>query len=72
MTYDSDAASGAGVFDSGTNYWIPALSACPSDERQYPAGAFRRITGNLFHLFGQGPAGGIEPSQANSWSVLAG
>ncbi len=71
MTYYSDPTSGAGIFDSGTNNWIPALAACPGVAASgCPASALRRITGNLFHLFGQGPAGNLQPSQPNSQSFV--
>lgn len=69
MTYYTDPVSHAGVFDSGTNNWIPALSACAPGTR-CPARIVARITGNLLRVFGQGPAGDIEPSAAN-WSRFA-
>lgn len=64
MTYYSDPAGGAGVWDSGTNNWIPALAPANGDT---PAAAaiVRTITENLFHLMGQGPAGRIRPSAGN-------
>ncbi len=65
MTYYSDPTSGAGIFDTGTNNWIPALAACPTPGAGCPAGTLRRITGNLLRLFGQGPAGRLQPSQPN-------
>jgi hypothetical protein len=64
MTYYTDPASGAGVFDSGTNDWIPALGSyeacttCPID----PVGI---ITGNLLAVLGRAPAGRVQPSVAN-------
>jgi hypothetical protein len=72
MTYYSDPTSGAGVFDSGTNNWIPSLAACPTAESGCPAATLRRITGNLLHLFGQGPAGRLQPSQPDWQQFLVG
>lgn len=68
MTYYSDPASGAGVWDSGTNNWIPALYE-GSGETAATAAIVQRITGNLFHLLGQGPAGRITASSPN-WQGL--
>ena len=68
MTYYADPVSHAGVFDSGTNNWIPALSPC-APGTACPARTVARITGNLLRIFGQAPAGDIEPSVAN-WSQL--
>ncbi|HEY5014452.1 MAG TPA: N,N-dimethylformamidase beta subunit family domain-containing protein [Acidimicrobiia bacterium] len=64
MTYYTDPASGAGVFDSGTNDWIPALGSyeacttCLID----PVGV---VTGNLLAVLGRAPAGRVQPSVAN-------
>jgi hypothetical protein len=65
MTYYSDPKSKAGVFDSGNNNWIAAMAPCPSTQPSCPAVQVQRITGNLFWLFGQGPAGKVLPSVAN-------
>jgi hypothetical protein len=73
MTYYTDASTGAGVLDAGTNNWIPALadrSGC------YPGGIcesamVQRITGNILKLFGQGPAARIQPSVPN-WQQVTG
>jgi hypothetical protein len=73
MTYYTNAATGAGVLDTGTNNWIPALddySGC------HPGGIcestmVQRITANIFRLFGQGPAARLEPSVAN-WRQVTG
>jgi len=60
MTYYTDPRSHAGVFDSGTNNWIPALvcAGCPSNIVQ-------TMTANLLWLFGQAPAGTLRPSTPN-------
>jgi hypothetical protein len=60
ITYYSDSASGAGVFDTGTVAWIPDLGSST---------ALQQMTGNLLHLFGQGPAGRISPSVPN-WADI--
>jgi hypothetical protein len=65
MTYYSDTSSQAGVFDSGINSWIPALSACAEAHGSCPTVAIDQMTGNLLALFGQGPAGRFAPSVPN-------
>jgi hypothetical protein len=64
MTYYTDPTSHAGVFDSGTNNWIPALQAHPG-EPQSSAQAVRAITTNLLRVMGQGPAANTQPSTPN-------
>ncbi len=73
MTYYTDASTGAGMLDTGTNNWIPAL-----DDRSgcHPGGICesamtQRITGNILKLFGQGPAARIRPSIPN-WQQVTG
>jgi hypothetical protein len=56
MTYYTSPTSKAGVWDSGTTNWIPALTGSP---------AVGGVTGNLLWLFGQGPAGRAHPSVAS-------
>ncbi len=65
MTYYTDPASKAGVFDSGTNNWIPALTPCTTGARACPAPFVQRVTTNLLQLLGQGPAGTRRPSRPN-------
>jgi hypothetical protein len=73
ITGAAGAAGGAGVLDSGTNNWIPALdgrSGC------HPGGIcestlVQRITGNILALFGQGPAARHHPSIPNWRQVTA-
>ena len=60
MTYYTDPATKAGVWDSGTNNWIPSMANSP---------ALQTITGNLLWLFGQAPAGKLHPSNPN-WRDL--
>ena len=73
MTYYTNASTGAGVLDTGTNNWIPAL-----DDRSgcHPGGIcesamVQRITGNILKLFGQGPAARLRPSVPN-WQQVTG
>jgi hypothetical protein len=68
MTYYTDPESHAGVWDSGTNAWIPDLNPCP-DDRACPVGVIGRITGNLLQTLGSGPAGIAHPSEPN-WQPL--
>jgi hypothetical protein len=61
MTYYS-APSGAGVFATGTNWWIGKLGGpCPAD----PCIGYMltMITANVLAVFGQGPAGLVHPSE---------
>jgi hypothetical protein len=62
MTWWTDPASGAGIFDSGINSWIPALAGSQ-------APAIARITENLLAAIGAGPAGRAQPSTAN-WTQV--
>lgn len=65
MTYYTDPESHAGVWDSGTNHWIPALAPCPPG-KPCPAATVGRITGNLLRAFGTGPSGEAHPSHGNT------
>jgi hypothetical protein len=87
MTYYTDPRSGAGVLDTGTTNWIPALgsdrSGCGARGRPGPqagrrtgrgrcaSAIVRRITGNILRAFGSGPAGRQHPSVAN-WRQVTG
>jgi hypothetical protein len=64
MTYYTDAKNKAGVWDSGTNNWIPAL-AQPCQDTICSAATVAKMTQNLLWLFGQGPAGTLRPATAN-------
>jgi len=70
MTYFTDQKSKGGVFDSGTVNWINSLSPCPGASSSCPAELVGKITGNLLWLFGQGPAGRLDPSRANWQHVI--
>jgi hypothetical protein len=65
MTYFTDPSGGAGVFDSGTNAWVPSLS--PNLDT-VPVSV---MTGNLLRVFGQGPAARTEQSIPN-WAHFYG
>ena len=72
MTYYTNAATGAGVIDTGTNNWIPALDGgAGCGQGICEAAVVRRITGNILKLFGEGPAARHESSVAN-WSQITG
>jgi hypothetical protein len=73
MTYYTSPQAGAGVLDTGTNNWIPALdnySGCHPDGI-CEATVVRRMTGNILKLFGQGPAARTAPSVPN-WHQVTG
>jgi len=72
FTYYTDPTGAAGIFDSGDNVWVGALRPCPSSVpvSSCPQSSVRAMTGNVFRLFGQGPAGRLEPSVAN-WRGVA-
>lgn len=65
--YYTAPGGGGGVFSSGTNGWIPAMSPCPASTppASCAATAMQQMTGNLFALFGTGPAGASQPSSPN-------
>ena len=69
MTYWTDPASHAGIFDSGTTNWIPSSPRARATDSLCPALMVAKITGNLLALFGKGPAGRYEPSVAN-WQTI--
>jgi len=64
MTYYTDPHSRAGVWDSGTNNWIPALENTQRESAATLA-AVQRITGNVLRVLGMGPAGRAHPSKPN-------
>jgi hypothetical protein len=67
MTYAS-FPSGAGVWDTGTNWWIATLMA-PCATNPCPAATLTRITLNVLAAFGAGPAGAVHRSVANYQSL---
>jgi hypothetical protein len=64
MTYYTDPVTKAGVWDSGTNNWIPALAPSAA-EPPASAEAVQTITANLLRVLGEGPAGEHQPSAPN-------
>jgi hypothetical protein len=63
MTYYT-AASGAGVFATGTLNWVPDMvPACTGPD--CPGPTVVRVTENVLLAFGAGPAGRVHPSVAN-------
>jgi len=70
LTYYTSPTSRAGVLDTGDNNWIYSMNPCGQHVTDCPAAAVEKITGNLFWLFGQGPAGRIIPSVANWKQVV--
>lgn len=64
------APSGAGVFATGTNYWVSKL-----EPPTFPKTAYNpvivTVTNNVLLAFGTGPAGQAHPSQPN-WQGLPG
>lgn len=69
MTYYTDSTSKSGIFESGVVSWISRLTMCQPSPGPCPAHDVARITGNLLRLFGQGPAGDVQPSVPNSSQV---
>lgn len=67
FTYYTAPKSKAGVIDTGTTNWICAMTICAASKAA--AAEVQKITGNLLHLFGEGPAGDKEPATSNTASV---
>ena len=59
------AASGAGVFDAGTEDWMCALpaAACPVATSPAVQRAIQAATANILTAFGAGPAGRAHPAR---------
>ncbi len=70
MTYYS-ALSGAGVFASGSIYWITKLTPASFPNSPYNAFAVA-ITKNVLQVFGAGPAGEKYPSVSNYEQIASG
>ncbi len=68
-TYYTTPTSRGGVFQAGTTNWIDALNSCAATSGTCRNAALETMTGNLFRVFGQGPAGNTEPSVNNLASV---
>jgi len=61
------AASGAGVFDSGTSSWVCQLNQTCADKRSSPVTGevVTAVTENLLRAFAAGPAAHQHPSRSN-------
>ena len=60
------AASGAGVFDAGTEDWIcalPVAAGCPAPAPPAVQRAIQAATANILTAFAAGPAGRAHPAQ---------
>jgi len=68
FTYYTDPASGAGVIDTGDTVFIGDLRSCNLGISGCQP-VLLRIVGNLLRVFGQGPAGHLEPPRPNWRSV---
>lgn len=60
--------AGAGIWQSGTNQWIPALGTC-TPSAPCPSQLLQQITLNLLRVLGAGPLANRYPSTAN-WQHL--
>jgi hypothetical protein len=66
------SASGADAVEAwvtGTVNWINAMSSCITGPTGCLSSKVQQITGNIFALFGKGPAGLSTPSVPN-WSSI--
>ena len=68
MVYFTNPQSQAGVIDTGNNIWIGDLRSC-APGASCNAGPLTRITNNILRVFGQGPAGKLEPATSNLASI---
>ncbi len=70
MVYFTNPTSHAGTIDTGNNVWIGDLNRCTSAQPGCAAPALIQITNNILHVFGQGPAGLIEPATSNLTTIF--
>ncbi|MHB1488013.1 MAG: N,N-dimethylformamidase beta subunit family domain-containing protein [Acidimicrobiales bacterium] len=63
------APSGAGVFASGTNFWVPAIGNSCSGPKLCAAAVANKVTQNLLAAYAAGPAGLMHPSVQN-WEKI--
>jgi hypothetical protein len=68
MIYFTNPTSEAGVIDTGNNVWIGDLRACATTTT-CEAPTMTKITNNILRVFGQGPAGQLEPVTPNASSI---
>ena len=69
MVYFADPQSQAGVVDTGNNIWIGDLRPCAPGTPYCEVGPLTKITNNILRVFGQGPAGKLEPAVSNLSSI---
>ncbi|MGP8009262.1 MAG: N,N-dimethylformamidase beta subunit family domain-containing protein [Acidimicrobiales bacterium] len=69
MVYFTNPTSNAGVIDTGNNVWIGDLRTCCDVAQYCEAPTLSKITNNILWLFGQGPAGELEPATSNLNSI---
>jgi hypothetical protein len=65
MVYFTNPTSEAGVIDTGNNIWIGDLRSCSNAFPHCAEPTIARVTNNILWLFGQGPAGALEPASSN-------
>jgi hypothetical protein len=68
MIYFTSSTSEAGVIDTGNNVWIGDLRPCATNST-CEAPTMTKITNNILRIFGQGPAGQLEPVVPNEASI---
>ncbi|MBV9660626.1 MAG: hypothetical protein JO337_05670 [Acidimicrobiales bacterium] len=69
LTYYTDATSKAGILDTGTVNWIPAIDPCAPNGGDCGSTPLAEMTLNIMGVFGAAPAGQAHPSQPN-WSSV--
>lgn len=70
MVYFTSPTSRSGTLDTGNNVWVGDLAPCTSAITDCPAPVLTTITNNILRVFGQGPAGLIEPATTNLASIF--
>ena len=70
MVYFTNPVSHAGTIDTGNNVWVGDLASCTGADPHCPAPTLTAITNNILHVFGQGPAGLIDPATSNLASIV--
>ncbi len=68
MIYFTDPNSDAGVIDTGNNVWVGDLRPCATPGT-CAAPTITKITNNILRIFGQGPAGQLEPIVSNAQTL---
>jgi hypothetical protein len=69
LSYYTDPTSQAGVLDTGTVNWIPAIDPCAPGGQDCFSAPVAQMTLNILWVFGAAPAGQAHPSQPNWRSV---